>query len=131
LKDQEVKVVSLKTSTDVRQNVAIVRLAGDITLGEASGQLRDAVKETLAAGHKAVLLDLGGVAYIDSAGLGELVGCYATASKHEATLKLLNLQKKVQGLMQITKLTTVFETFENEADAIRSLQGAGTAGKLD
>jgi anti-sigma B factor antagonist len=121
--------MSLKTSTDVRQNVAIVRLDGNITLGEASGQLRDAIKQTLAAGHKAVLLDLGRVAYIDSAGLGELVGCYATASNNGAALKLLNLQKKVQGLMQITKLTTVFESFEDEAEAVRSLEAAGGARK--
>jgi len=121
--------MSLKTSTDIRDNVAIIRLAGNITLGEASGQLRDIVKQTLAAGHKAIILDLGGVAYIDSAGLGELVGCYATASNQNATLKLLNLQKKVQGLMQITKLTTVFESFEDEAQAVRSLQSlrAGNA----
>jgi anti-sigma B factor antagonist len=112
--------MSLKTSTTVRQNVALVSLAGDITLGEASGQLRDVVKEALASGHKAVLLDLGGVGYIDSAGLGELVGCYATAKKQGATLKLLNLQKKVRGLMQITKLTTVFEFFEDESEAVRS-----------
>jgi anti-sigma B factor antagonist len=112
--------VSLKTSTDVRDNVAIVRLSGNITLGEASGQLRDVVKQTLAGGHKTVVLDLGGVAYIDSAGLGELVGAHATASTHGATVKLLNLQKKVQGLMQITKLTTVFETFEDEASAIQA-----------
>ena len=112
--------MSLKTSTDVRDNVAIVRLSGDITLGEASGQLRDVVKQTLAAGHKTILLDLGGVAYIDSAGLGELVGAYAAASNKGASMKLLNLQKKVEGLMQITKLTTVFETYSDEATAIQS-----------
>ena len=109
--------MSLKTSTEVRHNVAIIRLAGDITLGEASSQLRDVIRQALAAGHKAILLDLGGVAYIDSAGLGELIGCHATAVNQNATLKLLNLQKKVQGLMQITKLSTVFEVFEDEAKA--------------
>ncbi len=114
--------MSLKTSTEVRHNVAIVRLAGDVTLGEASSQLRDVIKQALAAGHKAILLDLGGVAYIDSAGLGELIGCHATAVNQNARLKLLNMQKKVQGLMQITKLSTVFEAFEDEAEAIRSLQ---------
>jgi anti-sigma B factor antagonist len=121
--------MSLKTSTDIQDKVAIVRLSGNITLGEASGQLRDVVRQTLAAGHKSVLLDLGGVAYIDSAGLGELVGAYATASNQGATLKLLNLQKKVEGLMQITKLTTIFETFEDEAEAVRSARGSGTASK--
>src|SRR5687768_10622485 len=121
--------MSLKTSTHFQSNVAIVRLVGNITLGEASSELRDTVRQTLAAGHKAILLDLGGVGYIDSAGLGELVGCYATATNQGASLKLLNLQKKVQGLMQITKLTTVFETFDDEANAVRSMQNAGAAGK--
>ena len=114
--------MSLKTSTEVRHNVAIVRLAGDVTLGEASSQLRDAIRQTLAAGHKAILLDLAGVGYIDSAGLGELIACHAAALNQKATLKLLNLQKKVQGLMQITKLSTMFEAFEDEAEAVRSLQ---------
>src|SRR5688572_10121152 len=117
--------MALKTSTDVRDNVAIVRFSGNITLGEASGQLRDVIKQTLAAGHKAIILDLGGVAYIDSAGLGELVGAHATASGQGATVKLLNMQKKVEGLMQITKLTTVFETYEDEALALKSARGAG------
>ena len=121
--------MSLKTSTHFQSNVAIVRLVGNITLGEASSELRDTVRQTLATGHKAILLDLGGVGYIDSAGLGELVGCYATATNQGASLKLLNLQKKVQGLMQITKLTTVFETFDDEANAVRSMQNAGAAGK--
>jgi anti-sigma B factor antagonist len=119
--------MSLRTSTNVRQDVAVIKLDGDITLGEASGQLRDIVRQALAEGHKSILLDLGGVAYIDSAGLGELVGCHAYASDQGAALKLLHLQKKVQGLMQITKLTTVFETFEDEAAAVRSFQRSSTA----
>jgi anti-sigma B factor antagonist len=119
--------MTLKTSTDLRENVAIVRLNGNITLGESSGQLRDVVRQALAAGHKTVLLDLGGVAYIDSAGLGELVGSHATASSQGATVKLLHLQKKVQGLMQITKLTTIFETFEDESAAIASVRSSSAA----
>jgi anti-sigma B factor antagonist len=115
--------MSLRTSTNVRDGVAVVKLNGDITLGEASSQLRDIVRQTLADGHKSILLDLGGVAYIDSAGLGELVGCHAGANEQGAQFKLVHLQKKVQGLMQITKLTTVFESFEDEAEALRSFQG--------
>jgi anti-sigma B factor antagonist len=84
--------MALKTSTDVRDNVAIIRLSGNITLGEASGQLRDVIKQTLAGGHKVLILDLAGVAYIDSAGLGELVGAHATASGQGVTVKLLNMQ---------------------------------------
>jgi anti-sigma B factor antagonist len=112
--------MGLNTSTDLRDRVAIIRLSGDITLGEASGQLRDVVKQTLATGRKTILMDLGEVAYIDSAGLGELVGAHAAAANQGAVIKLLHLQKKVQGLMQITKLTTVFETFTDEATALQS-----------
>ena len=112
--------MALKTTTRTEGDVTILKLDGNITLGEASGSLRDAVRNAIANGTRKMILDLGGVYYIDSAGLGELVGCYATAGNKGAKLKLLNLQKKVEGLMQITKLITVFEVFEDEAEAVRS-----------
>lgn len=121
--------MGLKADTQVRNGVAIVKLDGDITLGESSNVLRDTIRSILAAGHKSILLDLSGVSYIDSAGLGELVGCYATVTNQRATLKLLNIQKKVQGLMQITKLSTVFESFENEAEAVRSFGDRNAAAQ--
>jgi anti-sigma B factor antagonist len=96
------------------------RLEGKITLGGGSGVLRETVREVLADGATKVLLDLGGVQYIDSAGLGELVGCYTTAKNRASSLKLLRLQKRVEGLMQLTKLYVVFEVFEDEPEAIQS-----------
>ena len=119
--------MSLKTTRQEVSGVVILRLDGDITLGEASGDLRDAVKDVFASGKQNLLLDLGRVSYIDSAGLGELVGCYASAERQQASLKLLHLQKKVKGLMQVTKLITVFDTYEDEAEAIRSFSASGAA----
>ena len=119
--------MSFKSTVKTEGNLTIIRLEGKITLGEGSGALRDTVRNVLAGGATNVLLDLGGVNYIDSAGLGELVGCYATAQNKGAKMKLLHLQKRVEGLLQITKLTTVFEVFEDEAQALRSFQSTGTA----
>jgi anti-sigma B factor antagonist len=101
--------------------VTIVDLSGRITLGEASsGKLRETARHILGKGARKVILNLDGVSYIDSSGLGELVSTYATASNQGAKVKLLNLQKKVQDLLQITKLYTVFDSFDNEGDAVRS-----------
>jgi anti-sigma B factor antagonist len=120
--------MSLRIEKRLRGDVIVIGLSGDITLGEASGALRDAVKETATAGSKKILLDLGGVGYIDSAGLGELVGSYATCERLGAKLKLLNLTRKVQGLMQMTRLLTVFEAFDDEAEAVKSF-GSTTAAQ--
>ncbi len=112
--------MSLSASVREVDQVSIVDLSGRITLGEASGKLRDTVRGLLAKGQKKVLLNLGDVTYIDSSGLGELVSSYTTAANQGATVKLLNVQKKVDDLLQITKLYTVFESHTNEADAIMS-----------
>jgi anti-sigma B factor antagonist len=106
----------------VRQvgNVAILDLTGKVTLGENAGILRDEFKVLLAEGYKNILLNMAGVSYVDSAGLGELVGAYTTAANGGVKVKLLNLQSKMQDLLQITKLHTVFEIFDNEQAAIAS-----------
>ena len=119
--------MSLNIEKRLRGDVIIIGLSGNITLGEASGALRDAVKETVASGSRKILIDLGGVGYIDSAGLGELVGAYATCERSGARLKLLNLTKKVQGLMQMTRLLTVFEAFEDEDEAVKSFSTEAAA----
>jgi anti-sigma B factor antagonist len=98
----------------------IVDLSGRITLGEASGKLRDTVRDLLAKGNKKILLNLGDVTYIDSSGLGELVSSYTTAANQGAKVKLLNVQKKVDDLLQITKLYTVFDSFTDESKAVAS-----------
>jgi len=98
----------------------IVDLSGRITLGEASGKLRDTVRDLLSKGNKKILLNLGDVTYIDSSGLGELVSSYTTAANQGAKVKLLNVQKKVDDLLQITKLYTVFDSFTDESKAVSS-----------
>jgi anti-sigma B factor antagonist len=105
-------------------NVEILDLSGKITLGENAGVLRDELTSLLAQGQKSILLNMGGVSYVDSAGLGELVGAYTTATNQGGSVKLLHLQGKMKDLMQITKLHTVFAIFEDEKAAVDSF-GAG------
>lgn len=119
----------MSAKADIRHSgkVAIVDLAGKITLGEGSGMLHKAIRDLVDAGHKDILLNLKGVTYIDSAGLGELVGSYATVTHQGGQIKVEHMQAKVQDLMQITKLYTVFPAFENEEEALRSFASAATA----
>ena len=101
-------------------NVTILDLSGRITIGEGSVQLREAVRRLLEQGHKNLLIDLGQVDYVDSSGIGELVSCYTTTKNQGGQLKLLNLTKKIKVLLSITKLLTVFETFDDEGSALAS-----------
>jgi anti-sigma B factor antagonist len=105
-------------------DVTVVDLNGKMTLGEGDELLRDKVNSLIQQGQKKIILNLSEVPYIDSAGLGEIVRTYTTVSRQGGSLKLLNLTKRIQDLLAITKLLTVFETFENEQDAIKSF-GAG------
>ena len=107
-------------------NVAIVDLTGRITLGESTGILRDELRSLLAQGNKQIILNMAGVSYVDSAGLGELVSAYTTATNQGGSLKLLHLQGKLHDLMQITKLHTIFAAFDDEKKAVESF-GAGAA----
>ncbi|MGA3068617.1 MAG: STAS domain-containing protein [Terracidiphilus sp.] len=102
--------------------VAVLDLSGRITLGEGSVQIRDAIRDLLGKGQKSILLDLGEVNYIDSSGLGELVSAYTSARNQGAGLKLLKLTKKVHDLLQLTKLYTVFDIYDDEAVAIASFR---------
>lgn len=101
-------------------NVIILDLKGKLTLGDGDELLRSTVSRLVQAGSKQIVLNLGDVPYIDSAGLGEVVRTYTTVKKQDGTLKLLNLTKRIQDLLAITKLLTVFETFDNEAEAVVS-----------
>ena len=105
-------------------DVTVVDLNGKMTLGEGDELLRDKVNSLIQQGQKKIILNLSEVPYIDSAGLGEIVRTYTTVSRQGGSLKLLNLTKRIQDLLSITKLLTVFETFENEQYAIKSF-GAG------
>jgi len=119
----------MSAKANVRQsgNVTIIDLSGRITLGEGSGLLRSTVKDLVAAGHNQILLNLKDVSYIDSAGLGEMVGSYASVSNQGGNVKLLNVQSKVTDLLQITKLFTVFATYTDENEAVRSFAVAAGA----
>jgi len=98
----------------------VLDLKGKMTLGEGDELLKDKINSLLAAGKKKLLLNLEGVPYIDSAGLGEVVRTYTTVSRQGGSLKLLNLTKRIEDLLSITKLLTVFDTFDSEAEAVKS-----------
>jgi len=100
--------------------VAVLELSGRVTLGEDSGQLRTKLKELLAQGKNRLVLDLGNVSYIDSAGLGALVAGYTTAQSQGASIKLANLTKKFEETLHITKLVTVFDVYDSVSDAVKS-----------
>ncbi|MBI4903537.1 MAG: STAS domain-containing protein [Acidobacteria bacterium] len=112
--------MSLKLSTRQVGDITVIDAAGRVTLGEGTSALRDSIRETVNAGHKKVLLNLGEVNYIDSSGIGELVSAFTTVTNQGGQLKLLSLNKRIQDLLQITKLYTVFECHDDEAAAIRS-----------
>ncbi len=102
-------------------DVVVVDLSGKITLSDGGdAMLKDKVRSLLQQRRKKLVLNLADVSYVDSAGLGELVQAYAAASKNGGTLKLLNTTKRIRDLLSITKLLTVFETFDSEAEAITS-----------
>jgi len=101
-------------------DVTVLDLKGKMTLGEGDELLKDKINSLLAAGKKKLLLNLEAVPYIDSAGLGEVVRTYTTVSRQGGSLKLLNLTKRIEDLLSITKLLTVFDTFDSEAEAIQS-----------
>lgn len=100
--------------------VTILDLSGKMTLGEGDEMLREKISSLVSQGQKQLLLNLGGVPYIDSAGLGEIVRTYTTVSRQGGKMKLLNLTKRIEDLLSITKLLTVFEVYEDEAEAIQS-----------
>ena len=112
--------MSVKLSTRQVGNVSVIDVAGRITLGEGSSALRETLRDMVAKNQIKILLNLADVTYIDSSGIGELVSGYTTVTNTGGSLKLLNLNKRVKDLLQITKLYTVFDVHEEEAHAIRS-----------
>jgi len=100
--------------------IQILDCSGKITLGEGTMAVRNTVMDVLKDGGKKIILNLGDVNYIDSSGIGELVRTYITVSSGGGQLKLLNLTKKIQELLQITKLLTVFQVYDSESAALAS-----------
>lgn len=112
--------MSVKLTTRQVGDVTVIDASGRITLGEGSSAFRDMIRDLASSGHKKLLLNLADVSYIDSSGIGEMVSGFTTVTNHGGMLKLLNLNKRVKDLLQITKLYTVFEAHEDEAAAVRS-----------
>jgi anti-sigma B factor antagonist len=99
-------------------DVTILDLDGKVTIGEGSVALRTTIRRLLGEGKKNILLNLGGVGYVDSSGIGELVSSFTAVQKEGGSLKMLNLTQKIQDLLAITKLLTVFDVYESEGDAL-------------
>src|SRR5205809_5408125 len=99
-------------------DVTILDLSGKVTIGEGSVALRGAIRRLLGEGKNKLLLNLAGVGYIDSSGIGELVSSFTAVKKEGGTLKLLKLTQKIQDLLAITKLLTVFDVYDDEGDAL-------------
>jgi len=105
-------------------DIIILDLIGKMTLGEGDEILKDKINSLVLDGRKNIVLNLAGVPYIDSSGLGEIVRTYTTVSRQGGNLKLLNLTKRITDLLSITKLLTVFETHDSEDDAVRSFSAS-------
>jgi anti-sigma B factor antagonist len=101
-------------------DVMILDVTGKLTIGEGDELLKDKINSLIQQGHKKLILNLAGVPYVDSAGLGEIVRTYTTVSRQGGNLKLLNLTKRIEDLLSITKLLTVFDTYDSEQEALNS-----------
>jgi anti-sigma B factor antagonist len=110
----------MKANSRTVDDVEIISLQGKITIGAGDTQLREVITNAVNAGKNKILLDLSGVTTIDSSGIGELVGSYTTATNRGGKLKLLHLPAKLNELLHVTQLITVFEVYENEQEAIAS-----------
>jgi anti-sigma B factor antagonist len=120
--------MDMKISTRQTGDVTIVDISGRIALGEESAGLRDLIMNLLSEGHQRILLNMAGVSYIDSSGLGALVSAFTSVRKAGGELKLVNLTDKVDNLMEITKLYTVFDIADNEAAAVKAFDRTTAAG---
>jgi anti-sigma B factor antagonist len=103
-------------------DVTVVDAAGRITLGEGASTFRDEIRDLVAKNNKKLLINLSEVSYIDSSGIGEMVSGFTTVTNSGGQLKLVGLSKRVKDLLQITKLYTVFEAFDDETEAVRSFK---------
>ena len=119
---ENAQIAELNISERQAGDVTVLDMSGKITIGEGSVALRTAIRRLLEEGKKKILLNLAGVGYIDSSGIGELVSSYTAINKDGGQLKLLNLTQKLQDLLTITKLLTVFDVYEDEAEALNSFK---------
>ena len=112
--------MTIQASTRLVNGVAIVDISGQLRLGEGTGRLREVVQKLVNEGYKKILLNLGGVVHIDSSGIGELMMNYTTLRNQGGELKLMNLNKNVRNLLQITRLFTVFDVHDDQASALKA-----------
>jgi anti-sigma B factor antagonist len=113
-------MAELNVSERQAGDITVLDLNGKVTIGEGSVALRSAIRRLLGEGKKNILLNLGQVGYVDSSGIGELVSSFTAVNKEGGKLKLLNLTQKIQDLLAITKLLTVFDVYDSEDEAISS-----------
>jgi anti-sigma B factor antagonist len=114
--------MSAKITTRQIEDTTFLAVGGRITLGEGGVTLRDAIQAALNTGTRKLVLDMGGVSYKDSSGVGELTAAYTSARNKGCAVKLLHLTKRIDDLMQITKLTTIFDIYSNEHQALTSFK---------
>ena len=110
----------MKSEIRDRGDVRIIELSGKITIGAGDVKIRELIGQSLADGQKNILLDLAGVSTIDSSGIGEMVACYTTVTKSGGQLRLLRLSPKINDILQVTQLITVFDVFDGEDEAVAS-----------
>ena len=114
--------MTIQASTRLVEGIAIVDISGQLRLGEGTGKLREVVQQLVRDGYNKILLNLAGVVHIDSSGIGELMMNYTTLRNQGGELKLMNLNKNVRNLLQITRLFTVFDVHDDQASALKAFQ---------
>ena len=114
--------MTIQASTRAVGDVAIVDLSGQLRLGEGTGKLRDVVQQLVSEGYRKILLNLGGVIHIDSSGIGELMMSYTSLRNQGGELKLMNMNKNVRNLLQVTRLYTIFDVHDDQASALQAFQ---------
>jgi anti-sigma B factor antagonist len=119
---REKKMAELEVNERQAGDVTILDMTGSVRMGEGAISLRNSIRGLVEDDKKKILLNLGGVKNIDSSGIGELIANYTTVSRDGGQLKLLNLTDKIQNLLVITKLLTVFDSYDNEAEALNSFK---------
>ncbi len=108
----------MKSEVRDQGTVRLITLTGKITIGGGDVKIRELINTALEEGKSNIILDLGGVSAIDSSGIGEMVACYTTVAKRQGQLKLMRLSPKINDILQVTQLITVFDVFDNEEEAL-------------
>jgi anti-sigma B factor antagonist len=104
--------------------VTVLDLKGKLTLGDGDEALKNKIQGLVGQGQKQILLNFAGVPYVDSSGLGAMIGCYTTVTRAGGSLRLVNLTNRLTDLLSITKLLTVFDTYTTESEAVGSFSAA-------